>query len=65
MSRSASSRWTTRKSYAASTPALLEQPDQGRVRAGLVVGVATQPVDLGERELELQHQVLLHREQPR
>ena len=65
MSRSASARWPTRNSYAASMSSLLEQPHQGRVRVGLVVGVAPQPVDLGERELELEHQVLLHRDQPR
>ncbi len=46
-------------------PALLEQPHQRRVGVGLVVGVAAQPVDLGERELELEDEVLLHRDQPR
>src|SRR6188474_2322117 len=43
----------------------LEEPDQGRVRVGLVVGVAPDPVDLSERELELDDQVLLHGDQPR
>src|SRR3954463_14330636 len=41
----------------------LEQPDQGGVGVGLVVGGAAGPVDLGKSQLQLDDEVLLHRAQ--